>query len=219
MARKMTGTVLSVGKEAEGSKKVVVNLEEPLNFLPGQYCMLSFPGREEDKRAFSIVAQNGNNIMFCIKKSRSFTERLFSSTGKNVIVEGPYGRFVLPRDKSENIIFIAGGIGITPLYSMISAALKDEWKGNLALFYSARRKEEMCFFNELSSLQGENFTARFFFTRQGSGRVNAEEIFRTCPFANDAIFYICGPSAMISDMRSQLLKRGVSDDRIRSEEF
>ncbi|MCM2325767.1 MAG: FAD-dependent oxidoreductase, partial [Candidatus Woesearchaeota archaeon] len=193
-----------------------LKLESPFTFVPGQYVMLSFPDSEL-KRAFSIVEHDKekNELFLLIKLNGEFTKRIFAADiGTELNLFGPYGRFTLPKEKCP-LIFIGGGIGITPLYNMMKNA--DGFKKRL--YYSSRTRDDVLLFDEL-----RKFDTEFFLTREElpgfrHGRVDAKLIKEENKDFLDSIFYICGPEVMIEDMRRQLLNEGIDEERIRSESF
>jgi hypothetical protein len=94
------------------------------------------------------------------------------SVGESIILEGPFGVFT-PRVHEDNLVFIAGGVGITPFMSILREALNTNIKNtSIALFYSVKNKEDLLFESELEAINpdgtnpelhpatvGENVTA------------------------------------------------------------
>ncbi len=200
----------------EEVRSFYLRLDEPFTFVPGQYVMISFTDNDV-KRAFSIVDYDIKSRELCllIKINGELTKKLFSSSiGTEMNLFGPYGRFTLPKENLP-VIFIGGGIGITPLYNMMKNA-----KGRkMCLYYSSRTREEVLLHKELKT-----FDTKFFLTRQKSdgfreGRISAKIIKEEQKDFLKSIFFICGPEEMIQDMRKQLILEGISEENIRSESF
>lgn len=191
-------------------------LSENFNFTPGQYVMISFNDNDL-KRAFSIVDYDSKTkeLYLLIKINGEFTKRLFSSTlGTEMNLFGPYGRFTLPKEDLP-IVFIGGGIGITPLYNM----MKNGSGRKMCLYYSSKTREEVLLYEELKP-----FDTEFFLTREEvrgfrQGRISARIIKEERKDFLQSIFFICGPEEMINSMREQLLTEGINEERIRSESF
>ncbi|RME77938.1 hypothetical protein D6774_02900 [Candidatus Woesearchaeota archaeon] len=202
---------------AQGVRNIHLKLKEPLNYKAGQYVMLAFEDALEQKRAFSILNTQGDLLTLGIQEHKDFTKRLFSSTaGERIAVFGPYGRFTL-RSPHKNNIFIAGGIGITPLLSMLRELPEH---ANAHLFYCAKSPSHMAYLKEVRALP---FDVRLYFTRVESSlgkhsHITLEDI-KTIPHWSSSDYYICGPNALIDTFRSDLIAAGVKEDHIYSEDF
>ncbi len=196
--------------------------------LPGQFAYFSFlgqmPGREE--HPFTVSNSSGSDVLrITVKKIGDFTSRLEEvKVGDPVAVEGPFGIFSYRcfEDVPERpIVFIAGGIGITPFLAM-SEGLRDEAYAqrppSLRLIWGAAKEEYFVhrdFFNALEqSWKDFHFTSR-------TGNIDAEllenELSRE--EIDDGYIFLCGPPVMMEVLSDLLEKRGVGRDRIVSERF
>jgi len=221
-------------EDAEGAE--CAEADKPFNYIPGQYVMLAFDDDLDSKRAFSIVEYYPltMEILVLIKKQGTFTQRMFDSkSGQELIISGPYGSFTLPKEqgtaqdsKSKPLVFIAGGIGITPIYSMILEALNNDYSNDIHLFYTAKSLEQMPLHEQLNELENGKLKIKYHFTMQNSQgqqckskRLGCNDIVEEVPDFDKATYYICGPSAMIEGFRKELLEKGIPEERIRSEDF
>lgn len=215
------------------------NADKSFAYVPGQYVMLAFPDDLDSKRAFSIVEYYPKTmeILVLIKKQGNFTRRIFDSKpGQELVISGPYGRFTLADagvqdgkdSKGKPLVFIAGGIGITPIYSMISEALNnhDGAYDNIHLFYTAKNIEQMPLHEQLNELENGKLRIKYHFTMQDSQgaicknkRLGCNDVVEEVPDFYKATYFICGPSAMIEGFRKELLEKGIPEERIRSEDF
>ncbi len=124
---------------------------EAADFLPGQYAMLGLPG-VEGARAYSMGnLPNGEGLWnFVIKRvpGGRGTAVLFDSLtpGDQVAMDGPYGNSYLRTGNDRDIVCIAGGSGLSPVLSILRAAVKQpELSGRrLHLFYGGRGPEDIC---------------------------------------------------------------------------
>jgi ferredoxin-NADP reductase len=240
----MRGIIKKISEEASDTRGFHIVLDAPLTYEPGQYIMLAFPDDIDTRRAFSIVDydQKSSEVLLLIKKHGSFTEKIFSSNpGTKLIVFGPYGRFVMPKE-SKPVVFIAGGIGITPLYSMMLHAHNTSYDNDIHLFYSAKSLEDMPLYERLRDIDDDNIHIIYHLTKNLNPveghhthidyknvhsrkkmnvgkRMDIDDIKSDVPNFVDCIYYICGPLPMIENFRSTLLAAGIPDDNIRSEEF
>ena len=142
-------------------------------------------------------------------------------------VEGPFGSFAFDDDRPERqLLFIAGGTGIAPLRSMLWHALLGGRPSRLSVVYSARAPEEFAYLEELQRLaaedsitfrqtvtraSGSNWTGRF-------GRIDADCL---APLLTPAatLCFVCGPPALLEEMRPLLQQLGARTDQIRMEEW
>jgi len=124
------------------------------------------------------------------------------------------------QSESLPLVFIAGGIGITPIYSMIMQAHKANYEKEIRLFYSAKSPEHipLSLQNNLNKVNNGRIKVRYNFTQDGKRldfNLMAEELHGYSNYT----YYICGPGAMIEDFRKSLLEKGVPEEQIRSEDF
>jgi len=208
--------------------KFKFKLEDNLEYIPGQYVMLSFLESPLQKRAFSIMdySKEKKSLDLGIKIHGDFTKRLCDSEiGTKLNLSGPFGRFRIKFPNKKNV-FISGGIGITPVYNMIKHT--DLSSANNYLLYSSKTKKDMPFFEEVSKLSEDKIQKCFFFTRSQETEGKNEHItFESIIKVDNSLvqnkeevfFYICGPNNMIEALRTQLLEKGYLDENIISEEF
>ena len=129
--------------------------QKPLAFLPGQYASISFKhkGRPSSYRCFSIASSptKQGHIEFGIRVMGKFTHALENILpGDEVQVMGPFGNFVLHPDVPGNLIFCAGGIGITPFMSMLRYINDLKLDNKVTLLLSSRNSKEIPYLEELS---------------------------------------------------------------------
>jgi len=216
----MQATIKRIIPQTDDVSIFWLGLESQLHYKPGQYLMFAFPDIPKDKHAFSIVKYDPENqeVMIIVKKHREFTSQLLEKKpGQHMLVFGPYGRFTLESD--TDAVFIAGGIGITPLFSMLEYLSTHDNSIRATLFYSTRTREEMVLLEELEKFADARITKQYRFTAEYPRRFSGDDIEEVVPDLYEQIFYICGPPAMIEDLRGQLIAKGVPEDRIRSERF
>ena len=137
-------------------------------------------------------------------------------------------KFTLHRDITRPAVFLAGGIGIAPIRSILRQTTQERLPHKLYLFYSNREAEDAAFFEEFESLTAQNPNFIFVPTVTGhrtiawpyeKGHINHEMLTRYLLGLNEAIYYIAGPSGMVAAMTNLLNSSGVSEDDMRTEEF
>jgi len=136
--------------------------------------------------------------------------------GAEVNVDGPFGNFVLPESSEKAIVFIAGGIGVTPFVSMLRFANENKLSHNITLIYTNSSAERAAYLEELRQLAQENPQFTLLDRLQ---RVDREFVKQGIGEVVGKAFYISGTSRMVADTRKMLLEIGVSESDILIEEF
>ncbi len=148
--------------------------------------------------------------------------------GTRIKVSSPMGSFTLHKDSSKPAVFVAGGIGITPIRSIIGWATEQKLPHKLYLFYSNRTPEETAFLHRLGSWACINFNFKIIATVTACkdpfwphefGRINEEMLAKHLPEIHNSVYYLCGPPPMVAAMRQLLDHLGVSEDNVKTEEF
>lgn len=221
---------------AEGTLKVVFEvLEEFPKFKAGQYFFvalpkLSYPDERGPRRQFSIVnSPNEKGVL-------SLTTRLSDSGFKKTLKELPVGSevevgpiagiFTLPEQFTQPLVFIAGGIGITPFMSMLKFIAEEGLQPQLLLVYSNRNQSSTAFLDETKTLATKIPTLKLVLTMTGDEnwngekrRVDANFIKEyTDQFANPA-FYVVGPPPMVDAIEKELESLGIKEENIKFERF
>ena len=137
------------------------------------------------------------------------------------------GDFYYTPDMEGPIVLIAGGIGLTPLMSVLRAIDESERYAPTTLIYSVSTPAELLFRRELKEIATRNSAISLVFTitRPGdepwSGRVGRidDSLLRSERVSLDSLFFICGPPAMIRDVVEMLNRLGVSGSRIKYEQW
>ena len=145
-------------------------------------------------------------------------------------LDAPYGSLTLHDDARIPAVFLSGGIGVTPVRSIILQATHDKLPHKIVVFYSNRRPEDAAFLDELAEAQKRNpkFTLIGTMTQMEKssktwsgerGFVTQAMLLKSVHDLSLPIFYISGPPAMVTAMRKILDDAGVKDNKIRTEEF
>ncbi len=205
-------------KENENVYSVYIsgkNMNE-YRFKSGQYASLIFLQKNMwFHHPFSFSdAYNGKYIRFTIKASGDFTSIIENlKIGTRVWIDGPLGAFTLEKSIQNKYLFIAGGIGITPILSIIKS-LKN--KDNSVLLYSNKNEDKICFKKEITDTGAET---HYFNTNIINNRINIQSIVNTCPDYKDRDIYICGPEQMTLSLVRSLENIGVQHEQIHFDIF
>ncbi len=216
------------------------SFERPKEFVfeAGQHLDLTlknplYSDDEGSVRTYSIASSPNETRLTIATRMRNtaFKNSLREMPlGAKVQIQGPMGSFTLHKDAAKPAVFLAGGIGVTPMRSIITYAVEEKLPHRLYLFYSNRRPEDATFLEELVALEKENpnYTCVPTMTEMRGSRsawpgltayIDAEMIGGRVRDAAKAIYYIAGPAAMVTSMRHVLDAMRVSDEQIRTEEF
>lgn len=213
--------VSSVELTAKNTYSVTLsgNNVENFDFAPGQYATWRFLSSKlwYEAHPFSISSVAGSKTLrFTVKASPSLTERIAQvPIGTRVIVDGPRGSFTAERaDTSDDVILIAGGIGVAPYLSTIDALI-DAGK-RVTLLYSARTNADIAFRDELLALQTRGVNIRVFLS--DSNQIITPAILSSTVQENSVV-YICGPDAMSRAFSTTLRSMGLKKKRIITERF
>jgi len=206
---------------AEGTMAFVFRTPSDFNFRAGQYVEVFL---ENAHRDFSIASspQDKGILMVATRMTGSAFKKSLAEVPLNTkaIMEGPFGDFTLHENKDKKAVFIAGGIGITPVRSIIKDAMERKLPHKIKLIYSNRNREGAAFLKDLEKWQRENPNFELY-TRMTDreGYVDAEFIKKSAGELAGAIFYVVGPPEMAGAMSKALEELKISRDDIRFEEF
>jgi ferredoxin-NADP reductase len=203
----------------------------------GQYAAISFTinGRPSTVRCFSVVtsASEKGVLQFAMRLTGRFTKTAAGlQPGDEVTVQGPYGDFTLENGTSQNAIFFAGGIGVTPFISMLRDVTRRSRDMGLTLVYSCQTQDDIPFGAELAELErnNPNVTVIYVIARGEVDNLAAKKVIRGILTAEgiDQImrgnyapydYYICGPTGYMKAIKKALLAKQVDPESVYSEEF
>lgn len=194
---------------------------ETMLFHPGQFVFVSLIGRgmHRETHPFSISSvPTPIGFVLAIKALGDYTKALATvPVGTRALIEGPYGRFSIRKDKDNEMIWVAGGIGITPFLSM-AASMKTNTKTDL--FYCIPTQKEAVYLQDLTTLsQGiKNLSVHPWLTKT-QGHLTIETIRQYSGEIKGKTIFLCGPQSMMHELRGQFIRMGVPDSSIHSEEF
>ncbi|WP_305044736.1 ferredoxin reductase family protein [Geoalkalibacter sp.] len=201
-------------------------------FLPGQFAWLSLNrspfAMKEHPFSISSSAQNLREISFTIKELGDFTRTIGRvKRGTLAYLDGPYGTFSIDLSQAPGYVFVAGGVGIAPIMSMLRTLAERGDKRPLLLFYAYHTWERLTFREELEELRGRlDLQIVCVLSEppvdwQGERGYLTEEIFarHLPPDKAGRECFICGPTPMIEVAEKALARQGVPLTHIHSEIF
>jgi len=177
------------------------------NYRPGQFAFVRFfnPRLSSEEHHFTISSSPKDKYLrMTIKESGDFTRTLGNlRVGDIATIEGPFGVFS-SAGLSNPLIYIAGGIGITPFISMLRHEAQEKRTKPVILFYSVKTKQDSVFYHEIEKLKKENpwFKAYYRIT-ETEGRLTVNFLQKHANLKKSKIF-ICGPKPMIDALTKDL---------------
>jgi ferredoxin-NADP reductase len=203
----------------------------PVDFLPGQWVNLLLPGPEgEIKRAYSIASAPAGSPRFEIAVTRVIggpgSEHLHALTEGSVVrAVGPQGFFTRPPSDLAPSLFVATGTGVTPLRSMMQAAVRAGSGAPMWLLFGARREEDILYRDELEGYARTSPNVRYAITLsqpspswaglRGYVQLHVPELLRDLRASaapEEPHVYVCGLERMVSAVR-ELLRKELGVDR------
>ena len=232
-------TVVDVTQEARDTWTVRLAAAEGarrFDFLPGQFHFLTFHRApnlpvEEHHWTISSSPTESGIVASTIKESGDFTASIGKTKpGDKALVYGAFGRFsYVLHPQERDLVFIAAGIGITPLMSMLRHMRDTGAERRVLLIYSNGREEDIVFDEELQQMEGGAYPQLkvvHVLTKPDetwageTGRLHPEKLDRLCPAnVRDHAYYICAPPGLIDTTCKWLRHCGVPPKNIHFERF
>jgi ferredoxin-NADP reductase len=198
-------------------------------FKPGQYMTVTIKsGDIELMHPFSISSSPTDQdfIEFTKKLTTSeYSTRLREMNyGDWAQIDGPYGKFTCECEY-EKILLLAGGIGITPFFSIMKYCTDNKKTTNIVLVYGSRSEQEIAFRQQIDEMQASNSNLRvIYILNQASsswkgrvGFVTTELIQQEVSDYRDRVFYACGPPVMVSAMQKLVNALGLPENQLKLE--
>jgi NAD(P)H-flavin reductase len=187
----------------------------------GQCAMLSVLGKGESMISISSSPLEKDFLQFSILKMGRVTSALHETeVGEIIGIRGPYGNnFPIENWKGKNLIFIGGGIGLAPIWSVLHTALKKkEDYGKLTLIYGARTSKDLVFKEELEKLNKKMNVHLSVDVEEKDWKEYVgfvpQNVTDKKPSPDNSISITCGPPIMIKFVIKALEELGFKDKQI-----
>lgn len=201
------------------------------DFQAGQHLTLSIKinlKRMIRRYSISSAPESADYLEISVKRQGTVSGALHSTVGVGSLlsVEPPAGRFVYPAGDPRHLVLLAGGVGCTPLMSMLRHAVVRDPSRPVTYLLSVRTEKDIAFRSELALLRRRHPHLRVGVTltreqRRGylAGRIDEELLRRVAPDPANTLFYVCAPYPMMDDTTKLLPGLGVPASQIRWEVF
>ena len=221
------GVITNIRKDTPDVKTFrVVGLDGKKLFehMPGQCAMLSIPGVGEAMFSITSSPTNTEYMEFSIKKCGCVTSWLHQAeVGQQITVRGPYGNGFPVEDafKGKNMLFIAGGIGLAPLRSVINYIRSNRQNyGTVDIVYGARSMDDLVDINEIQTewVNEKDFNVYLTIDREQegwNGHVGFVPAYvKEVNIPTDRTAVLCGPPIMIKFTLQALLELGFDKTQV-----
>jgi predicted ferric reductase len=236
LARSCSYRVVSVAPETPQVWTLTLEprVNRPLHYAPGQFQFLRLHGSSipAEEHPFSIASSPSPDgvISLTIKEIGDFTSTVGRiKPGDVAVVHGPFGRFShVFHSIDDDLVFVAAGIGITPLMSMLRYMRDRRDSRRVLLVYANRGATDIVFRRELESIESGGFPALktiHILSRPPDdwvgpiGRLDTECLRSLCGGLSGKAFFICCPPMMASGLIRGLRNAGVGPERIHADYF
>ncbi|HMJ37336.1 MAG TPA: FAD-binding oxidoreductase [Baekduia sp.] len=227
--------VASITALTHDIRHLVLNLLDPreIDFHAGQYVDVQIPGTTHT-RAFSMAntPATGGRLEFMIKLypggrfSGLLEEQL--APGHELAVRGPYGVFILREHSDADLIFIGGGAGMAPIWSLLNSMSERGIRRKVTYYYGARSPRDLFHLDELARL-GEHLPDFRFVPAlsepapgdqwEGETGLITDVVDRLETDLSGHEGYLCGPPPMIDAAIELLVAKGIGEARIFYDKF
>jgi glycine betaine catabolism B len=236
--RRLELDFLKKRKLAEGIYSFSFSSLYKLKYQPGQYLEWTLPSAGSDSRgnrryltlssspteknySFAIKIPHGRLSSF--KKSVAMFE-----PGDRMLAGSIAGSFTLPKDSTQKLVFVAGGIGVTPYRSIVKYLLDTKQNRDILLIYSANLPEEFAYGDIFEEAKSIGLKTSYVVTSQDiadsvwrgkKGKVNKKLLASEVPDWPQRTFYISGPLGFVNSTRQALRAMGVAKSAIKTDTF
>lgn len=234
---RLTLTLKEVKKVANDTYDFIFKSDKKIKFKAGQYLEWTIPDSGADSRGnrryFTLASSpTESDVVIGVKfypKPSSFKQKLLSmKEGATVIASQRAGEFILPEDKNKKLVFIAGGIGVTPFRSIIQYLIDKGERRNIIIFYSNKSFDDIAY-KDIFDKAYENLNIKTVYTLTDTqtpsswtgnkGFIDTHMISLEAPDFKERVFYISGPHSMVTSFKDTLHKMNVPRSHIKVDFF
>lgn len=208
----------------------------PFDFLPGQFLQVEVepePGKTA-RRSYTIASSPTQraHVELSVKREEQGAVSRFLhdhvKVGDLVKVSGPFGAFTFTGTDADSVVLIAGGVGITPMMSVLRYLTDTAWPGEIFFLYGARSTEEFAFREDIERLERRHENLHVFATMHrapgtvwhgAEGPITKEMLASAVPDLARRRIHLCGPPAMMAAVKAQLAELGVPEALLHTEAF
>lgn len=201
--------------------------EKPIDYVAGQYIEMSLPHDNPDERGqkhwFTLSSSPTDDLIsittrYAPERSSTFKQVLFGlRTGAEITISEAMGDFVLPKDSTLPLLFVVGGIGVTPIHSIVKWLADKNEHRNVHIIFAAKQLSDVVFRDLFEAYGAKLDIILSEQTKEWSGRtgqLTGELILEMAGKDPDQLIYVSGPERMTEALEAQLLNLGVTKDKL-----
>jgi len=202
--------------------------DQKMAFEPGQYMEFTLEHPVQDSRgirryltlASSPTEENINLGVKFYNKPSSFKKYLMAlKEGQKVIASQLSGDFTLPKNKDKKLVFVAGGIGITPFRSMLKYMVDKNEQRSVVLYYLNKKASDIAYRDVFDKAEKELGAKVIYSIVDIPSASYYKQIILDVPDYKERLFFISGPNKMVNSFTANLRKIGVSRANIKTDYF
>jgi len=222
--------IIEIIDETPIVKTFRVQIQDGITFYPGQFFMVRFEDDKTFLRAYSIASSPTQKTYIDVTMDLvgKFTHKLWETKiGDYLMFKGPYGKFYFNETMNNNLVLIGGGLGITPLMSIIRYCNDKKLQNKVNLLYSVKTPVDIVYNEELKKINDENsnFNYTVTITRpkpehnwQGrTGRIDIDLLKQNIENVENSLFYLCGPLEFVKSSIAMLESLGAKKEQIKTD--
>jgi ferredoxin-NADP reductase len=189
------------------------------SYEPGQYMEWTLAHQKPDargnRRYFTLASSpTEKDLKIGVKfneNSSSFKKSLLNITRSPIVASQIAGDFTLPKDTNQKLVFVAGGIGVTPYRSMIKYLVDSGQKRDVIMFYAASTKADFVYKEIFSEAETKIGMKIIYVPSDTMGHINEEMIRSEVPDFAERMFYLSGSHGMVEAFKATLSKMGITN--------
>ena len=206
----------------------------PFRHLPGQFLTFTVqPNDQLVKRSYTIASSPTRRdfLDVTVKREERGTVSGFLHNvheGDTLQTTGPSGSFTFLGDAANSIVLISGGVGITPMMSVVRYLTDRSWPGDMFFIFGCRGEQDVIYREELEYLQRRHPNLHLSITAMevqsadwpyARGTITKELLVAAVPHIGTRRVHLCGPKPMMNALKPMLADLGVPTEQIKSEIF
>jgi ferredoxin-NADP reductase len=211
---------------------------QKLAFVPGQYMEFTLdhprPDSRGNRRYFTLASSPTEKLIHLgirfYEQGSTFKQTMYHMDGRTKLLAGQIaGDFTLPSDPTQKLVFIAGGIGITPFRSMLKYLLDVQQRRDIVLFYVNKTADEIIYTDVLNAAQAA-LGVKTYYTLTDTmavprswtgfvGRLHEQMLQQAVPDYRERTYYVSGPPEMVRACEQMLKSLHIKHEQIKKDFF
>lgn len=227
----MNALFRKASEEAPGIFSFYFTPEKPLRYTAGQFIELTLPHDQPDDRGIrrwftltSIASDDTIRITTKLSEESSSFKRHIKTLrpGDTVVISEPMGDFVLPRDTSIPLVFVAGGMGITPFAGMFRSLAESNEQRSIRFLYAVRTEDDIIFQDTFDAI---HIHTTIVVSKPSEawggerGHLSAGHVLTLTEPKPNSLFYLAGPEPMVEELRKDLVGNNIPANQIVTDFF